>query len=269
MACLSSAESAHVNPWSLPWRTLSTDQPCHLRDLLSPLPRTALPPSLRMEEGGEVGESDTQAPSSNAPTVVGSSVSGATPVRFGRLIVGGLAQRAVRKAGDAPEEQEVIALLGLRLTPCQWRIMRLLLAHPLLSAEELAAFLRLRRPSARRSLYELHGLGCLEPIATTAGKRWHLCGRGLRLLASAEHVHIRNMATWPENTAVTETANAVQRGEAGILQYMRHNAGMYGFFARLTQAALREAGQALCWWETGPVCERRYQVNEQWYNLQA
>ena len=24
---------------------------------------------------------------------------------------------------------------------------------------------------------------------------------------------------------------------------------------------------ALCWWETGPVCERRYRVGEQWYNL--
>jgi len=37
----------------------------------------------------------------------------------------------------------VIALLGLRLTPCQWSILRLLLAHPLLSDEELAAFLQL------------------------------------------------------------------------------------------------------------------------------
>jgi hypothetical protein len=23
----------------------------------------------------------------------------------------------------------------------------------------------------------------------------------------------------------------------------------------------------LCWWETGHVCERRYRVGEQWYNL--
>ncbi len=162
VACLSSAESAHVNPWLLPWRTFSTDQPCHLRDLLRPLPRTALPPSLYMEEGEVVGESDAQAPS-YAPIT---GVSHGTPVRLGRLVVGGLAQRAVRIARDAPEEQEVIALLGLRLTPGQWRILYLLLAHPLLSAEELAAFLRLRRPSARRSLYELHALGCLEPIVT-------------------------------------------------------------------------------------------------------
>ena len=69
-------------------------------------------------------------------------------------------------AQDDLEEQEVIALLGLRLTPCQWSILRLLLAHPLLSDEELAAFLSLQRKSVRCSLYELHQLGCLEPIPT-------------------------------------------------------------------------------------------------------
>ena len=31
--------------------------------------------------------------------------------------------------------------------------------------------------------------------------------------------------------------------------------------------ASKEPEQALCWWETGVVCERRYQVGEQWYNL--
>jgi hypothetical protein len=35
----------------------------------------------------------------------------------------------------------------------------------------------------------------------------------------------------------------------------------------LAQAARREPEQALCWWETGVVCERRYRVGEQWYNL--
>ena len=43
--------------------------------------------------------------------------------------------------------------------------------------------------------------------------------------------------------------------------------GIYGFFACLTQAARKEAGHELCWWETGRVCERRYRVGEQWFNL--
>jgi hypothetical protein len=59
----------------------------------------------------------------------------------------------------------------------------------------------------------------------------------------------------------------VQRGEAWLLQRIKHTAGIYGFFARLALAARQETEHALCWWETGVVCERRYRVGEQWYNL--
>ena len=59
----------------------------------------------------------------------------------------------------------------------------------------------------------------------------------------------------------------MQRGEAWLLQRIGHTAGNYGFFAQLALAARQESEHALCWWETGPACERRYRVNEQWYNL--
>ena len=52
-----------------------------------------------------------------------------------------------------------------------------------------------------------------------------------------------------------------------MLQRLGHTAGIYDFIARLALAARREPGQELCWWETGAVCERRYRVGEQWYNL--
>jgi len=61
--------------------------------------------------------------------------------------------------------------------------------------EELAALVYLKRQSVHCWLYELHGLSCLEQVATEAGKRWHLCARGLRLLAAANHLHIRNIAS--------------------------------------------------------------------------
>jgi hypothetical protein len=99
------------------------------------------------------------------------------------------------------------------------------------------------------------------------GKRWHLCGHGLRLVAAANHMHIRNIATMSDNEAESETSTVVQRGEVWLLQRIQHTAGIYSFFANLIQAARREPEQALCWWETGPVCERRYRVGEQWYNL--
>jgi Replication-relaxation len=180
---------------------------------------------------------------------------------------GDLAHRAAQLSQEEGEKQEVIALLGLRLTPCQWSILCLLLVHPFLSNEELAAYLSLQQKSVRCSLYELHQLRCLEPIPTEAGKRWHLCKRGLRLIAAANHMHMRNIAALSDDGAESETSTVVQRGEAWLLQRIKHTAGIYGFFARLALAARQESEHALCWWETGPVCERCYRLNEQWYNL--
>jgi hypothetical protein len=70
-----------------------------------------------------------------------------------------------------------------------------------------------------------------------------------------------------DDRAESETSTVVQRGEAWLLQRIGHTAGIYGFFAQLALAARQESGHALCWWETGPVCERRYRVGEQWYNF--
>jgi len=262
LACLSRSESTSANPWLLNWRTLSTDVPCHLQDLLRPLPHAAFPSSIRLE-GGEDEKCKARSPLNASVTTVSAGMHS----RLGRLIVGDLANRAEHVTHVGLNEQEVITLLGLRLTPCQWSILSLLLAHPLLSDKELAALLSLQRKSVRCSLYELHHLGCLEPIPTAAGKRWHLCGRGLHMIATASHMHIRNVAISHENTEVSELSTEVQRGENWLLQHIQHAVGIYGFFARIAQAARQESEQALCWWETGAMCELRYKVGEQWYNL--
>ena len=262
LAYLAPQESASVNPWLLNWRTLATDESCHLQDLLKPLPRGAFPPSLRLDEDEEE-ERDAQSPS-HAPLT---SVSSGAYARLGRLVVGALTDRATHITQDEMEEHEVIALLGLRLTPCQWSILSLLLAHPLFSDEELAALLGIQRRSVRCSLYELHQLHCLAPIPTEAGKRWHLCERGLRLVAAANCLHIRTITEKSDDGAESEKSTVVQRGEAWLLQRIKPTAGIYSFFARLALAARRETGHELCWWETGVMCERRYRVGEQWYNL--
>ena len=57
------------------------------------------------------------------------------------------------------------------------------------------------------------------------------------------------------------------RGEVWLLQQIQHTAGIYGFFAGRAQATRREPEYVLYWWETEPVCERRYGVGEQWCNL--
>ena len=262
LACLPLPEGAHVNPWLLSWHTLSTAVSCHLQDMLRSLPLEAFPSSLRLEEDEE--EERTARPPSHAPA---DTLSARTSARFGRLVVGDLTNRAVHIAQDVLEEQETSALLGVRLTPCQWGILRLLLAHPLLSDEEVAALLSLQQRSVRCSLYTLHQLGCLEPITTRVGKRWHLCGRGLRLISAASHTDIRNLAVMSDDEVNRGTSLVVQRGEAWLLQHIQHTAGIYGFFAALAQAARQEPGEALCWWETGAVCERRYRVHERWFNF--
>jgi len=262
LACLPAPDTAPVNPWLLTWRTLATAVACQLHDLLKPLPPVAFAAMLWLEEG-EDEVRHARAPA-KAPIAAGAA---GTPARLGHLIVGKLAQRVAHLTQDDLEDQEVISLLGLRLTPSQRSILHLLLAHPLLSDEELAALLGLQQRSVRCVLYELHRLGCLESLPTEIGKRWHLCERGLRLVAAANHIHIRTIAVISDEAAPRETFAMAQPGEAWLVQHIEHTAGVYGFFARLTQAARREAGQALCWWETGAVCERRYRVGEQWYNL--
>jgi Replication-relaxation len=102
---------------------------------------------------------------------------------------------------------------------------------------------------------------------TEAGKRWHLCERGLRLLASANRMHIRNIAVKPDEEAGGETAPVVQRGESWLVHRIQHTAGIYRFFACLAQAAREQPDQSRCWWETGATCERHYRVGEQRYNL--
>lgn len=177
----------------------------------------------------------------------------------------GIWQAAPRITRDDLEEQELIALLGPRLTPCAWNIMYQILAHPFMSDTELAAFLHLQQKSVRCSLYGLHRLDCLEPVETSVGKRWPLRERGLRLIAAANHVHVRRVAVIFGKEAERGTSTAAQRGEDWLLQHIQHTAGIYGFFARLAQAARQEGEQALCWWETGAACERRYRIQEQWY----
>ena len=262
LACLPPDEKGHPNPWFLNWRTLSTETTCHLQEVLNPLPRETFPPTLQLLEG----EQENQKSPSHSNAEV-DTVSPGISARLRCLVVGGLAKRANQVTQGGLEEQAMVSLLGLRLTPCHWSMLRLLLDHPLLSDEELAALLGLERKSVRCSLYELHQLACLEQVGTSAGNRWHLCERGLRQIAASQHMHIRVIAEVPDDPISKQAPPIRQRGEAWFLQHIQHTAGMYSFFASVAQAVRKEPEHELCWWETGAMCERRYSIGEQWYNL--
>ena len=263
LVCVAPTEGTQVNPWMLNWRTLATGVSCHLQDILKPVPREAFPSTLPLEESEYEQKHNARLQSNDVPPGVTSGAS----ARLSRLIVGELTKRAAHATKAELEEREVVSLLGLCLTPRQWSIMRLLLAHPLLSAGELAAFLGIQRGSVRCSLYGLRQLGCLEAISTGTGKRWRLAGRGLRMIAAAQHLHISSIADMHEEKTDGGMSIMRQRGEAWLLQHIQHTAGLYGFFSSLAKAEGRSQGQELCWWETGSVCERRYKVCEQWYNF--
>jgi Replication-relaxation len=263
LAALPLFERAHVNPWLLNWHTLASEESCHLQDLLKPLPLAAFPSSLTLQA---CEDEDERQPHSSGESTGVSPVTG-THARLSRLIVGELAGRTASLLLDQPVEQELLAFLGLRLTTGQWGILHLLLDHPLLSDQELVAFLALQRKSVRSLLYTLHRLGCLDAIPTEAGTCWQLGERGLRLISAANHFPVRNLALVSGDETGAGTASMKQRGVDWLFQHLQHTSSIYRFFAALTEAARRASGHALCWWETGARCERRYRVGEQWYNL--
>jgi len=156
LACLPELERAHENLWRLPWRTLSTNHLCHLRDLLRRVPPAVFPPFLNVEENEEEQQLVRALPDSS-----GASGSSEKP---DRLVVGNLARRVATITQHDLEEREVIALLGVRLTSCQWSILRLLLAHPLVSDEELAELLGMERKSARSTRSTLHAPHAGVPV---------------------------------------------------------------------------------------------------------
>jgi hypothetical protein len=88
------------------------------------------------------------------------------------------------------------------------------------------------------------------------------------LIAATQHISIQRIATVEESDGETYL---VQRGVDVLLRHLEHTAGIYGFFASLSQAASQERLQGrehrLLWWETGAACERRYRDHERWHNL--
>jgi Replication-relaxation len=272
IAIIADGEQQPRNPWRLDWRTLDTGVCCHLQDFMQPVPETALPPSLRTVSDAPDGEGEQRCPSSPGVAVSSKSVS----ARLSRIIRGNEAGRFVARLPDGQEnqddldERETLAWLAWHLTPGQWQIVSLLLAHPLLSTEELAVFLHLQRHSLRCSLYALRHLGCIVPVATSVGQRWYLAARGLHLVAAANRVPVRTIASVPDALTAAEAPGplpVVQRGVSWQMQHIEHTAGVYSFFAQLARTTECRPGHALCWWETGAMCERRYRVNEQWGNL--
>jgi predicted transcriptional regulator len=268
IACLpGELQMASFNPWRVPWKTLGTNGSCALQHLLHPLPMEAIPPGLWdhlatdhvILETAHIG--DGGAPTMTSPTR-----------KRARMIVGNYMERAnavpKNQRDDAHDEQEIIALLGLSLGKRHLDLLKMLYTYPLLHLREVAELLERESSSIERYMHVLHRCGCIVPVRTEVGQRWRLCVRGLRLIAAAQHLKIHSIVTLEENN---EEVNLVQQRVDVLLRHVEHTAGIYGFFASLSQVARQERLQGrkhrLLWWETGPSCERRYHNHDRWHNL--
>ena len=161
-----------------------------------------------------------------------------------------------------------MAFLGLTLGHRHLDLLQLLFTYPLLHMREMAALLEREVSSIERYLRVLHKSGCIVSMVTDGGQRWRLSERGLRLIAATQHISIQSIATLEESDG---GASLVQRGVDVLVRHLEHTAGIYGFFASLSQAASEERLQGrehrLLWWETGAACERRYRDHDHWHNL--
>jgi DNA-binding IclR family transcriptional regulator len=268
IACVpKNQQMTSYNPWRFAWKTLATKGPCTIQQQLHPLPIEAISPGL-----WDHARTD-RVIAGKTLTDDGTAITKLAPTRKRtRIIVGNYMDRVndVQKdhTSDSPDEREIMALLGLSLGQRHLELFTLLFTHPLLALHEIAALLDLEVSSIERYLGMLRSIGCIVPIRTDAGQRWRLCERGLRLIAATHHINVQRIAIHQESDAGVKL---VQQGVDVLFRHLEHTAGIYGFFASLSQAASRERRQGrehrLLWWETGMACERRYHDHDRWHNL--
>ncbi len=269
IACLPvEGDAGSSNLWRLAWKTLSTNVPCRLQDLLLPLPAEAVHPGLLTQPMADTREAVPPVDASCSPSR-----------RWSRIISGNFMERAssveqvkIENAGRSNgDERAALAFLGLRMDRRHLELLDLLLAHPLLDVQEMATLLDLESSSMERYVRALRNHGSIEPVATRVGQRWRLSGLGLRLVAAMHHVSMQSIATSAEPTGDDEEATLVQQGLDVLLSHVEHTVGVYSFFASLCRAArherVRSGEHRLLWWETGTVCERRYRDHDRWHNL--
>src|SRR5260221_1907592 len=194
--------TALTNLWRLPWRTLSGNAPCHIQELLAPMPLEAIPSGPLDEDiaSGEGADATRETPRVH--------VAASRVPRFTQVIRGDFAARAELVARDRTsglDECETMALLGLSLSRRLLNLLKCCLDHPLLTIGEMAALFTVEYGSIERYLRELRHMGCIVREETSVGERWRLSERGLRLVAAAHHMSVSRIAT-TSTPAQQETA---------------------------------------------------------------
>ncbi len=199
----------------------------------------------------------------------------------------------------APRKAVHRAALGAtEMAPRDLSVLQLLYAHPLLSAEELAAALDVEPASSERYLRHLREAGLVtqrqvvlsEPALTLGGKtsaspsqqRYALTAQGFAVVTmSAQAPGWRRLLRAVDDAGAIAAQRFHLERDARYQRYHRdvesqartpdHTAGVYGFFALLHRTARTacESGYShtLAWWETGRACMRRYCEGAGWHAI--
>ncbi|MBO0795573.1 MAG: hypothetical protein J2P36_32175, partial [Ktedonobacteraceae bacterium] len=150
------------NPWRLPWQTLHRYGPAQLHEQLRPYPESAIPHVWWLPSHHDLGMSEKAKKEKSMSADNASRATSATTRRLRAIRFGQFARRArtIRLAPHA--SPTALALMGLKLGRHQYRLMELLLVHPLLSSAQLGAFLGVQEVSVKQYLFAMRSLRCLE-----------------------------------------------------------------------------------------------------------
>jgi hypothetical protein len=260
LACLPHVPEALENPWHLAFQRLGTKESCHAQDVLRPLRTPALPELL-------VGRGMARERARAEGAAHGREVLVALParVRLGQFTLGG--QPGAVQPGTRIRPPRIwpqdYRLGSCWLSPRHWEMLRLSFAHPFLSRGDFSCLLTLSPTTVNLLLGDLVRARYLVGVSTPVDERWQLAEGGLRLLARLALCHVRRLARLP----LEEDAELMQRGAYGLLQQIRHTAGIYGFFAQLVEALATLPQARLRWWETGGNSERHFRYREKIYRF--
>jgi hypothetical protein len=296
-----------LSPWWADWLSLAQPASRSLITLLVPTSSTRCLPEMRSTRSMPSARSAAQSASgmvraASAPLPNAGCGPAHPPVQCTSVRQPGVVSRRARgNHSEHLEYLEQLARAARTLGPRELAAMRLLYAHPLLAADDLAAFLGITPDSARRYLRTPLQLALISAdanrmllVMSEAPEAWkngsHASGAqgqaryaltpaGLALLTAG--VGLPSMAEQVRFAPARTDGHGRQRVSRLLARYARevamltrtpeHTAGIYTFFAQLHRAAqLEHAAGCECvvtCWETGSACARQYREADGWHAI--
>lgn len=167
-----------------------------------------------------------------------------------RIISGNFTRRAAREAKHvAVHAPDAAQFWSLRLRGSLHTTLDTILQLPRLSGGELATILGVAPRSVERYSSELVRLGLVTRADQAGMTRFAVTHAGV--LAVARRSALPRL----------------QRATRAPVGRASHEAGIYQFCPAVHRAAQQRDGHALLWWETGPLCIKRYQAQGHGHNL--